>query len=148
MELNKIEALLEKYFEGLTSIADEKELTNYFSQPHVAQHLEQYQSIFQYFKESKLEQFAEKKSLIIKRNQKLMWLSIAASVTVLLGLSVFMYSNLDSKNDDLGTYKNPETAYFETQKQLNLISEHLNTGIKSVGYINEYQQSKNLIFKK
>jgi hypothetical protein len=64
-------------------------------------------------------------------------------------LSAFLYSNFQSKNNqDLGTFNNPETAYFETQKQLNLISEHINTGIESVNYITEYETSKNLIFKK
>ena len=41
MELYKIEELIEKYFQGETSIAEEKELTNYFSSSNVAQHLEQ-----------------------------------------------------------------------------------------------------------
>ena len=53
MELDRIENLLEKYFEGETSIAEEKELKVYFSSGDVAQHLEQYKAIFGYFSEAK-----------------------------------------------------------------------------------------------
>lgn len=49
MEFNKIEDILEKYFQGETSIAEEKELKDYFSSPNVAQHLEQYKPMFGYF---------------------------------------------------------------------------------------------------
>ena len=49
MEFNKMEALLEKYFEGETSIAEENELKDYFSSSNVAPHLEQYQSFIWIF---------------------------------------------------------------------------------------------------
>jgi hypothetical protein len=151
MELNKIEPLLEKYFDGLTSIAEEKELTNYFSSSNVAQHLLQYQSIFGYYNHAKREKFVKIVPLIPNSRDakiKVAWLSIAASFTILLGAAMFMYTNsLDKENSDLGTFDNPETALIETQKQLNLISENINMGYKSVAVINEYQQSKNLIFK-
>ena len=57
MELIKIEYLLEKYFQGETSIAEEKELRTYFSSSDVAQHLEQYKAIFGYYKLAKEQQF-------------------------------------------------------------------------------------------
>jgi hypothetical protein len=46
MESVKIDYLVEKYFQGETSIAEEKELRTYFSSSDVAQHLEQYRPIF------------------------------------------------------------------------------------------------------
>jgi hypothetical protein len=45
MESVKIDYLVEKYFQGETSIAEEKELRTYFSSSDVAQHLEQYRPI-------------------------------------------------------------------------------------------------------
>lgn len=150
MELNKIETLLEKYFDGLTTIAEEKELTNYFSSTHVAQHLQQYQSIFVYYDKAKKEKFENIVAISPKKRKTKIkvWLSIAASFTILLSAVIFMYTNsLENDNQDLGTFDNPEIALIETQKQLNLISENINMGYKSVAVINEYQQSKNLIFK-
>ena len=149
MELHKIEILLEKYFDGETNIADEKELTNYFSSPDVAQHLQQYKTLFKYFDQAKKQEFLQEIPLQTnKRN--VAWLSIAASVTLLLGVGAYIYnSNREVKSNlDLGTYKSPEIAFQETQKALQLISQNVNTGIKSVSYIDEYEYSKNLIFKK
>ena len=53
MELNRIENILEKYFQGETTIAEEKELKDYFSSPNVAQHLEHYKPMFGYFSQAK-----------------------------------------------------------------------------------------------
>ena len=149
MELNKIEDILEKYFQGETSIAEEKELTNYFSSSDVAQHLEQYKPMFGYFSQAKQEQFTASIPLKSGRKQKrLAWLSVAASVVVMLGIGFFAYQNTSEPNqENLGVIDDPEIAFKETQKALELISKHVNTGIESVNYLGEYQQSKNKIFK-
>jgi hypothetical protein len=148
MEHTKIEILLEKYFEGETSIAEEKELTNYFSSPNVAQHLEQYKSLFGYFSQTKKQTFSQEIPLQTK-NKKVAWLSIAASVVVLLGVGTFVYlnNNQANQNNDLGTYNDPEIAFKETQKALAMLSTNVNVGIESVHYVQEYENSKNLIFK-
>jgi len=149
MALDRIEQLVEKYFEGETSIAEENELKVYFSSSDVAQHLKQYQSIFGYFNQAKAEQFKVKIPLHSKK-RSLTWLSIAASVVVLFGVGTFMYMNSTETPtpSEYGTYSDPEVALKETQKALDMVSEQLNTGIVSVGYINEYTNSKNRIFKK
>ena len=79
-----------------------------------------------------------------------MWLSIAASVVVMLGAGTFMYfeSNKTAQFVACSPEDNPQLALEQTQKALALVSEHLNTGIESVNYINEYENSKNRIFKK
>ena len=146
MEFNKIESLIEKYFQGETSIAEEQELKAYFSSQNVLPHLEQYKPLFGYFanaKEQKLSQEVMPKTK--KRN--LGWLSVAASVVVLLGIGTFAYLNNETATQDLGTYDNPEVAFAATQKALALLSNHVNVGIESVHYIQEYQNSKDLIFK-
>jgi hypothetical protein len=48
---------------------------------------------------------------------------------------------------ELGTYDNPEEALAATQKALAMLSNNVNVGIESVQYIQEYEQSKNKIFK-
>jgi hypothetical protein len=149
MALDRIEQLLEKYFEAETSIAEENELKGYFTSPDVAQHLEQYKSIFGYAVQAKQEQFSATIPLITTKRKSVVWISVAASVVVLLGVSVFTYHHYNQpKSNDLGTYDDPEIAYRETQKALALISKHVNTGIGSMNYLNEYEQSKNRIFKK
>jgi len=151
MEFNKIGDLLEKYFQGETSIAEEKELKNYFSSPNVAQHLEQYKPMFGYFSQVKEQKSTQTIPLKTKK-RNVAWLSIAASVVVLLGVGTYFY--VSEKNaapavaqTELGTYDDPEEALAATQKALALLSSNVNVGIESVQYIKEYEQSKNKIFK-
>ena len=149
MDLDKIERILEKYFEGETSIMEEKELKDYFASSNVAQHLEHYKPMFGYFSQGKQEQYKAVIPLQTTKRKIASWISIAATVIVLLGVGTFTFMNYNAtKSQDLGTYNDPEVAFRETQKALALISKHVNTGIESVGYINEYEQSKNKIFKK
>ncbi|RZJ52019.1 MAG: hypothetical protein EOO44_13115 [Flavobacterium sp.] len=151
MELNRIENILEKYFQGETTIAEEKELKDYFSSPDVAQHLEQYKPMFGYFSQVKEQKLTQEIPLQTKK-RNVAWLSIAASVVVLLGIGTFMY--VSEKNTppvvaqtELGTYDNPEEALAATQKALAMLSNNVNVGIESVQYIQEFEQSKNKIFK-
>lgn len=156
MELNKIEDILEKYFQGETSIAEENQLKEYFSSPNVAQHLEQYKPMFGYFSQAKEQKSTYEIPLLPKpRNKKrnVAWLSIAASAVILLGIGTYFF--VSEQNDttavasqtELGTYDNPEEALKATQKALALLSNNVNVGIGSVQYIKEYEQSKNKIFK-
>jgi len=151
MELNKIEDILEKYFQGETTIAEENQLKEYFSSPNVAQHLEQYKPMFGYFSQVKQQKSTQNIPLKTKK-RNVAWLSIAASVVVLLSIGTYFY--VSEKNtapvvaqSELGTYDDPEEALKATQKALALLSNNVNVGIESVQYIKEYEQSKNKIFK-
>ena len=151
MELDKIENILEKYFQGETTIAEEKELKEYFSSPNVAQHLEQYKPMFVYFSQVKQQKTTQEIPLQTKK-RNVAWLSIAASVVVLLGIGTYFFANQKTATpvvaqSELGTYDDPEEALAATQKALALLSNNVNVGIESVQYIQEYEQSKNKIFK-
>ena len=152
MEQSKIEFILEKYFEGETNIAEENELRTYFSSTDVAQHLQQYQPLFKYYNAEKEQKIELKSSLNLisqTKNRKLKWLSIAASIVVLIGAGTFTFFNYNnSQQQDLGSYDSPEEAFAATQKALNLLSENVNVGVISVQHIQEFENSKNLIFKK
>ena len=151
MELDKIENILEKYFQGETTIAEENQLKEYFSSPDVAQHLEQYKPIFGYFSQVKQQKSTQEIPLKTKR-RNVAWLSIAASIVILLGIGTYLFMSQENTapvvaQSELGTYDDPEEALKATQKALSLLSSNVNVGIESVQYINEYEQSKNRIFK-
>jgi hypothetical protein len=157
MELYKVEALLEKYFDGETSIAEEKQLQDYFSKQQVAPHLEKYTALFNHFAVAKEQQFEQEIPVLQiqkdeSRNQKrnLSWISIAASVVILMGIGTYVFYNSEQVNNskDLGTYDDPEVAFKETQKALSQLSKNVNVGIESVKYVEEYQIAKNKVFRK
>lgn len=149
MESDKIETLIEKYFQGETSIAQEKQLQDYFSAPNVAQHLEQYQPMFAYFSQARQQQFTQAVPLQTKK-RSVAWLSVAASVVVLLGVGTYIYlnNNSSSKQETLGTYDDPEVAFRQTQKALAMLSAHVNTGIEGVQYLKEYEVAKDKVFRR
>lgn len=146
MESDRIEILLERYFDAETSIAEEKELKAYFSSSDVAQHLEQYRALFGYFEQEQHQKYEQ--ALPLQTNKpKAVWLSIAASVVVLLGAGIMYFTASKPVPQDLGTFDDPEIAFRETQKALNLLSQNVNVGVESVKYVGEYEKSKQLIFK-
>lgn len=147
MEFSKMEVLLEKYFEGETSIEEEKELKDYFSSSNVAEHLEQYRPLFGYFAEAKEQKLTNNVTLISKK-RKVAWLSLAASVVVMFGIGTYTYFNTNAvkENKELGTYDNPKEALQATQKALAMLSNHVNVGIESVQYIQMYEVTKNKAF--
>lgn len=153
MELRQIEKLLEKYFDAETSITEENELKAYFASQDVAPHLEQYKSMFGYFTQAGTQQFEKTIPLQSKKRPYVAWLSVAASVVALIGVFTFI-NRQDTvpavpkqQNQDLGTFDDPEVAFRETQKALSMLSKNVNKGVKSVNYLEEYENSRKTIFK-
>ena len=142
MELKLVEQLLEKYFQGDTTIAEEKQLKAYFSSNDVAPHLAKYQSLFGYFETQKETKFEQKLPLQPRKQNTVKWIGIAASFVVLFGLATFYFYPSEPKQEDLGTYDNPEEAFAATQKALLMVSEQVNIGMESVVYLEEYEKTK------
>ncbi|WP_111306939.1 hypothetical protein [Confluentibacter sediminis] len=155
MVLNNIEKLLEKYENGETSLKEEQQLKNYFSQETVAPHLEMYKPMFAYFLVNQQEQFTKDIPLKTKKVFNYKWISVAAVAVIMLG--VYLKSNL---NNDLGTINDPEIAFNEVSKSLEMISKSFNTGTSTLqyldeydkgastlGYLNEIENTTNIIFK-
>ncbi|WP_067148466.1 hypothetical protein [Pseudotamlana agarivorans] len=158
MVLNKIEKLVEKYENGETSIAEEQELKRFFTESDVPEHLEVYKSLFTYFSVNQQETF--NKALPLKKTPVIpyKWLTaVAATVVLLLGF----YLGNRTKNQDLGTFNDPELAFMEVSKSLEMISTKFNQGASTVGYLdevnkgtstlnylNEMENATQIIFKK
>ncbi|MBP0903279.1 hypothetical protein ACFSKN_00125 [Mariniflexile gromovii] len=161
MVLNSIEKLLEKYENGETSLKEEQQLKNYFSQETVAPHLEMYKPMFAYFSVNKQEQFTKALPLKTKKVFNYKWIAVAAVAVLTLGY--YFKNPVVSSYEEYayGTYSNPEEALNEVTKQLAMISNHFNKGVSTVnyleevnkgtetlGYLNEMQNATNIIFKK
>ena len=83
MVLTKIEQLLEKYDNGETTLQEEQQLKNYFSQETVAPHLEMYKPLFTYFVVNQQEQFTKDVPLKSKTNNWYKWISVAAVAVIM-----------------------------------------------------------------
>jgi len=136
MELDRIEKLLEKYFEATTTVEEEKQLRDYFSKDSVAPHLEQYAPMFNYFSIAKDERFTKQVPLKPRVSYH-KWISIAAVAVIAFGI---FFGN------DYREQRETEYAYSETKKALNLLAQNLERGTEKVAYLNEFEQTKQKIF--
>ncbi len=87
-----INNLLEKYFEGTTTLPEEKMLREYFQQKNIDSSLEIYRPIFGFFSEEiKIQSDASRK----RKNILIRWIGIgiAASATLLIGIKLFDISD-------------------------------------------------------
>lgn len=158
MERNEIILLVEKYFRAETSLEEEKQLHQYFSSSVVDTGLEQYRLLFAKddsvettagFDETILAAISKEEASNLKQAQQgrliPAWLKMAASITILLGLSIGVYKAFYSKKPDMpiaannpevaagaetvsDTYKDPEEARAALEHALAFMSDKINKG--------------------
>jgi len=137
MEPQRIEILINKYLDAETSLKEESILRDYFNNNNVESHLQVYKHMFVYFNEAKLE--ASSETFIIPTKKRNMgWMKIAASFILIIGL----YTGVDYKQQ-----YDTNLAIVETQSAFKLLSDNMNRGTSAIAYLNEFDETKNKIFK-
>lgn len=147
MELDKIEALLAKYEEGNTSLAEEKSLREYFTSGDVPSHLEEYKLIFTYVARENTAAYP-REIKVETHKKRYAFTGIAASIVLAVGLFVGLNNGQEDLNQqDLGTIEDPQEAYEKAKESLQLISAALNSGREDLAYIEEFDKAKNKYIK-
>lgn len=150
MDLQKVNQLLDAYFEGKTSVKEEKWLQNYFLNNTVPAHLEIYRDMFSYFASQKKEKLSTEMpvnnpdSYRGKPNRK-KWYGIAAILVVVLGVTYFIEQNVNTLSPQ--EQQEAQMAYEKTKEALNYISIHFNESTASLSHIDEFSDTTNKIFK-
>ncbi|TPN82323.1 hypothetical protein [Aquimarina algicola] len=145
MELSNIEKLLEKYFEGETTISEEEKLKVYFTGEDVSPDLEKYKPLFEYFSQEST--VAPTRNITLKKNRKSWYYSIGIAASIALAVGLFFTKTAPEPNHDLGTYDDPEIALEETKKILNMVSQYMNEGKEGLVYLKEFENTKNKFIK-
>ena len=150
MESQIIEKLLDRYFEAETTRAEEAKLKAYFSSGEVAPHLRQYIPVFGYFEEAKTEHFSKEVSYTPKtglfsegRKKVYSWVAIAASIVIIMGVVI----QQENQVGEFGTYEDPELAMQKTREALEMMAMYMNSGTEDLGYIEEFNSTKDKIVK-
>jgi hypothetical protein len=88
--IEKVETLIEKYFEGITSLEEEQWLRNYFQNEDIPEAMQTYQPIFQFFSEEKNAATTKTIPLPVgkRRHRNIRWFSVAAAASLLLLFSL------------------------------------------------------------
>lgn len=148
MNQKRIEELLSKYYEGVSSLTEEQELKAFFEQSDVPEHLKAEQIQFNFYEAARQEKSSRTfepdehvtKSVQLKPYVRTAW-SMAASVVLVIGIYLFM----QKADEPVNEYENPEIAYAETKKALLLISEKLNKGSRELDKLSKLNQTKVLL---
>ncbi len=160
MVLNNIENLIEKYNNAETTLKEEAQLKAYFASDNVAAHLEHYKPMFQYFSQSKQEQYTKDVPLNTKKKTRLyQWISVAAVTVLMLGLSVpnLFGPTEKEKQEALLVYNQTMEAFNlisigmnEGKTQLTslaLVSGNINEGVQQASRLGEFNTVTNKILK-
>lgn len=138
METDKINALLDKYWAGESSLEEEHILRAYFSSDTVDPALDSMRPLFRFYQERKHVKMAEDVSFTPRVRptvpvHNLRWLiNVAATVLVFIGLFFAnRYQDERSKNTYVyvDTYDDPEVAYQEVKEALRFVSSKMNKGL-------------------
>ena len=134
MVSNNIEALLEKYDNGETTLKEEQQLRAYFSQENVAPHLESYRVMFQYFANTKQETSTREVPVVAtKRSYIYQWIAVAAVIVILFGIFIQFTGNDQKSFDDLTDEQ--QMAYNQTKEAFDLLSSKFNQGASNVNML-------------
>jgi hypothetical protein len=152
MDINRIRILLQKYYDGSTSLEEEHELSDIFSS---GEHIpDEFSSACQQFNaigtlrsanqagdhfERMLENLIDSEEAagrkISFRKRRHQW-AIAAAVALLLGLSV-MFALLKRYNKLNDTYSDPQMAYLEVERTLLYVSQKMNKGMEPLSTVSK-----------
>jgi len=147
MELNKLESLLKKYEEGNTTLAEEKQLQDYFSSAEIPVHLWGYKMIFAYSANEKKRTYPGKIQLTSNKRQ-FFFIGIAASILLAIGVFSWQNNNVEEiPEHNLGTIEDPQEAYHKTKEALQMVAEVFNAGREDLEYLNEFNKTKNKFIK-
>lgn len=141
MELQAIESLIERYLNAETSVTEENELRKYFASGKIAPHLKQYAPLFKYYSLAKEEDFTKRIFFNAQRRKVYSWVAVAASIIILFGVVIQQNSSVH----EFGTYEDPDLALQKTKEALEMVSRYMHTGIDDLGYLQEFNNSKNKI---
>lgn len=160
MAYKEIKNLLEKYWQGETSILEEQKIKKYFAGDNVADELKPYKSLFNFFDEEKDESSSPLleesilNSIGAKKRRLTTWkplLRVAAAVLIFaLGGLVFYQTTSVYQSQELVYDSEPEDAlkaYNEVKAALALVSNKMDKGTNKAVIGISKTKSANDIFK-
>lgn len=161
MELLKIEQLLDKYWEGVTSLQEEEQLKHYFNTQEVPAHLQATAQLFRsfsresehsylddHFDDELLGKIERSSAFSFSRYRKVFNMAAAISVLVISGIWLFS-SNSSQVQSDLAytenTYEDPQLAYEQTRQALLLVSSIMNEGTQHLEKLESFSEAQEKI---
>lgn len=156
MNLQEIERLLEKYFEGESTLSEEEQLRKFFASGRIPEQWNDLARYFNYLDQQKDlvitdPDFDEKIMANVKGNilgvitdihrPWIYWI-VGAAASILILVAVFVkFDPFSRKFDD--TFKDPQVAYMEAKKILLYVSGKFNQGTRNLEPVSVLQAGLN-----
>ncbi|MBN2635122.1 MAG: hypothetical protein JXR61_02545 [Prolixibacteraceae bacterium] len=143
METKEIKQLLQRYFNGESSVADEQKLEAYFNSGEVADELKEYTKFFggiaelantknDFTLEDDIMDYILENENREKTKFRRMWQTatgVAATIIIVLGGFLF-YQQKQQPFED--TFKDPQKAYEVAEQTLGYVSQKYNKGLSAL----------------
>lgn len=141
MDLKEIKQILQKYFDGETTMAEEQFLNEYFHSKTISPELERYRSYFSGMNELSYDRDLGFESQIMdyilenehreKTHYRWLWQTVSgiAAALIIALLVVNFYGNQKPWKD---TYKDPDIAYTEAKQTLQFVAGQYQKGLAAL----------------
>ncbi len=165
MDSNRIQELLEKYWECETSLEEEQELRAYFSNGDIDEQFKDEAPLFQYYVNEKKDGgldglfdeqvLAELEKSQVSRPKKgnavqlfFNLAKVAAVGLIIVTAGYFIREEMNKQEVQpylTDTFEDPQKAFEETKKALQLISKNFNKGRKEVKKLSAFNEAQEKI---
>ena len=160
MDSNRMEELLSKYWNCETSLEEEQQLREYFAGTNSPEQWKETAALFRYFEESKKKSLSDLSfdgrvmNKVRKPEGKMRKLfqnsmRIAAGVAVLMVATWFVRTEIrkSTPQEVVDTYDDPQLAFEETKKALQMISKSFGAAEEQAKKINLFNEAQEEIKK-
>jgi uncharacterized protein HemX len=146
-DYKQIDKILDKYFEGLTSLEEEKVLRKYFTSDKIAEKHLSYKDMFVYFSNHQSVTNPQPFRLNGKKKNHKKYIAYAAALVI--GLGLFGVMQFDKKEIAANTIQisnnNPKKQQ-EAIKEIQKVSENVNQGLQKTGAISIFGVTTKKVF--
>ena len=155
MDIRIIKKLLEKYYDGGTTLEEEAVLRDYFNNEEVPQELQKYQSQFMFYQRERDVKFENYDFELGKTkpkqsiNKRLYWIpAAAAAILLIISMLLFLLQNpFSHKQSNVITVTDPDSTYEITQYALYAVSKNLNEGFGKLNKLEYLEDGMNALKK-
>src|SRR5690554_2799625 len=146
MESDRIDTLLEAYFDGTTNLEEEAFLLDYFNNHKVADHLLSYKPIFVGLAAARRESSTRDFKIETKRPSgiiKSWWYGVAALAVVSFGIGSFYLSQPQFSQEE----KEALVAFENSKAALEMLSANFNKGAQQLILVDQFDHAKKKVWK-
>ena len=155
-DYNKIDTILNKYFEGISSLEEEALLRQYFASGFVAEKHYPYKALFDYTGKISVETNPQPVNFKLTNNRKKIYFSAVASLLLAIGfiwfvqqkqLSNLNLSNISTKVDEVNPANTSKYKQNEAKKEIKRFANHIEKGVKNIGALSIFGIATQKVFK-